>query len=104
MRSSAAHVNAVYQYTRQRLLCDIVTQGCSCVCHMHTVSLTEVAHKQVEMYGTCADRNLHAKKKYRVGRNAQFVVRQDVPHGKWECVPSPELQLEHEVRSRIWHW
>ena len=46
----------------------------------------------------CADRNLHGSKKWRVGRNSKFVVRQDVPEGNWALVPSPELQLEHEVR------
>lgn len=34
-----------------------------------------------------------------MGKNALFIARQDVAQGNWAIVPSPELQLEHEVRA-----
>jgi hypothetical protein len=44
-----------------------------------------------------ADKRIHAKKKWRLGKGLLFIVRQDIPQWNWARVPSPELQLEHEV-------
>jgi hypothetical protein len=46
---------------------------------------------------------VHFKKKWRVSRNGLFIMRQDVAEGNWASVPSPELQLEHEVRAKMQH-
>eukprot|EP01025_Chloroclados_australasicus_P068226 TRINITY_DN9466_c0_g3_i2.p1 TRINITY_DN9466_c0_g3~~TRINITY_DN9466_c0_g3_i2.p1 ORF type:complete len:315 (+),score=33.42 TRINITY_DN9466_c0_g3_i2:146-1090(+) len=46
-------------------------------------------------------KTLHGKKKWRVSKNALFIVRQDVPDLKFAVIPSPKLQLEHEVKNVV---
>ena len=60
---------------------------------------TNQAPPQPEAAVLHADARLHAKKKWKISKRANFVARQDVPNGNWASVPSPELQLEHEVCS-----
>jgi hypothetical protein len=54
-----------------------------------------------EPWRAATDKNMHVKKKWKVSRNAKFVMRQDVPSMNWALLPSPELQLEHEVRCLL---
>jgi hypothetical protein len=45
----------------------------------------------------CADRLGHFKKKFLLTKNLLLVLRQDLPKMNFGVVPSPEIQLEHEV-------
>ena len=47
----------------------------------------------------CAGRLGHFKKKFQLTKNLLLVLRQDLPKMNFGVVPSPEIQLEHVVRS-----